>query len=126
IFQDNPKVTLRVSRTDTAIVVTALFVNGAKTECEISPAQGYSVVRLTAWLPNEPALPFKEVRTTYRQIKDGPFVAVKQRGISRGLRPLVVMTTWDVTLDDIELGTQPDAKQFTLEGLGLPRGGRVQ
>lgn len=98
-------------------------------EYYIDPNQGYSIVRLKEWaLKASKDDPSFESESTFEEIDQKTFVLSKRKTqlkIDVGGK-LVPYLKEDVELTSIKLTDKADDALFTIEGLGLPEGGRVQ
>jgi hypothetical protein len=128
--RQTPELTKVVVNREGALVRLVIDVPSqkAKDEYWVSPQEGYAVTQERKWATKNPDnKPYSEVSTGYRR-EGAAFVATRsvrtERRMDQGVQH--DLYTIRTTLTMIRLDEKPDAKVFTLDDLGLPKGARVQ
>ncbi len=102
--------------------------SGLKVEYWVDPSQGYGVVRHAKWSKRITNLPAVEVDSKYRRVGNGAYVVSDCKRVFREPNEGGYRTYEEtrVVLMEIALAEHPDPTVFTIDGLGLPKGARIQ
>lgn len=129
-MRSQPKWRLKAEKDGEAIHVAAESEElGGKIEFWSSPDKGYAVTRYKKWALHSPERPYDEIESEFTRADNGSFVLARSTRICRvyesssGLRDV---TETHIELKTIALTKKPDSRLFTLEGLDVPQGARIQ
>jgi hypothetical protein len=128
-LRQSSKAKVTVAREGPLIKLVAEYSDAHfKRQYLIDPRQGYSVVRLLGWNVGKFDQPVDEIITEYTDAGGGAFIASEQIFVKRRFADgkWVELPAQHTKLIKATLGETPDPKLFTLDGLGLPRGARIQ
>jgi hypothetical protein len=103
----------------------------AKDEFIVAPEQGYGAISRRMWSLKINDQPYREVESEFMRTDNGAFVLSRTRMVDRRARSPEDRTLHDLvrvraSLVSIRLGEDPNPEVFTIAGLGLPKGARIQ
>ena len=125
VLRNDPKCRMDVQRQVDCYVLTYVYPSqNVKERFWIALNQGYCVARHRKETLSIPDQAYTERKSTYRKTPSGVYVAEHtklSRWSTRDRKTYVDPQTVDVTLQEIDLKTQPSPDEFALEGMGLKK-----